>query len=94
MAVADDLVETVLRGGYPEALSRGTERRRTAWARQYTDALIQRDVLDVAGIDKLAELPRFLRCLAQVSGQMCNYSQLGAQVSLDGKTATRYTSVF
>ncbi|MBK1684099.1 ATP-binding protein [Rhodoferax fermentans] len=92
--VGDTLVETVLRGGYPEALSRSTERRRTAWARQYTDALIQRDVLDVAGIDKLAELPRFLRCLAQVSGQMCNYSQLGAQVGLDSKTAARYTGVF
>lgn len=94
LAVGDDLVETVMRGGYPEALSRSTTRRRTAWARQYTDALIQRDVLDVAGIDKLVELPRFLRCLAQVSGQMCNYSQLGAQVGLDGKTATRYTGVF
>jgi hypothetical protein len=94
VVVGDTLVETVLRGGYPEALSRSTERRRTAWARQYTDALIQRDVRDVAGIDKLAELPRFLRCLAQVSGQMCNYSQLGAQVGLDSKTAARYTGVF
>jgi len=94
VVVGDALVETVLRGGYPEALSRSTERRRTAWARHYTDALIQRDVRDVAGIDKLAELPRFLRCLAQVSGQMCNYSQLGAQVGLDSKTAARYTGVF
>lgn len=92
--LGDALVETVLRGGYPEALSRGSERRRTAWARQYTSALIQRDVRDVAGIDKLAELPRFLRCLAQVAGQMSNYSQLGAQVGLDSKTAARYTGVF
>jgi hypothetical protein len=88
------LVEAVLRGGYPEALSRATPRRRTAWARQYIDALIQRDVLDVASIDKLDQLPRFLRSLAQVSGQMCNYTQLGGQVGLDSKTAARYVGVF
>lgn len=90
----EDLVEAVLRGGYPEALSRATARRRTAWARQYIDALIQRDVLDVASIDKLDQLPRFLRSLAQVSGQMCNYTQLGGQVGLDSKTAARYVGVF
>jgi predicted AAA+ superfamily ATPase len=90
----DSLVGRVLRGGYPEAISRATGRRRTAWARQYLDALIQRDVRDVAGIDKLDQLPRFLRALAQTAGQMCNYSQLGAQVGLDGKTAARYIHVF
>lgn len=89
-----DLVEAVLRGGYPEAVSRATARRRAAWGRQYTDALIARDVRDVAGIDKLDHLPRFLRALAQMAGQMCNYTQLGGQVGLDGKTAARYINVF
>lgn len=94
LVVGDDLVEAVLRGGYPEAVSRATPRRRTAWGRQYIDAIIQRDVRDVAGIDKLDQLPRFLCALAQVSGQMCNYSQLGGQVGLDHKTAARYIGVF
>jgi len=92
--VGPDLVDAVSRGGYPEAVSRATVRRRAAWARQYTDALIERDVRDVAGIDKLDHLPRFLRALAQMAGQMCNYTQLGGQVGLDGKTAARYIGVF
>lgn len=92
--VGEELVEVVLAGGYPEAVSRPTVRRRTAWSRQYLDAIIQRDVRDVAGIDKLDQLPRFLRALAHVSGQMCNYSQLGGQVGLDHKTAARYIGVF
>jgi len=92
--LGDDLVEAVLRGGYPEAVSRATPRRRTAWARQYVDAIIQRDVRDVASIEKLDQLPRFLRALAQVAGQMCNYTQLGGQVGLDHKTAARYIGVF
>ena len=88
------LMETVCRGGYPEALARDTSRRRAAWCKQYIDALIRRDVRDVASIDKLDELPRFLRALAQVSGQLCNYTQLGGQVGIDGKTASRYIGVF
>jgi len=92
--VGDDLIEIVLRGGYPEAVSRSTARRRLIWARQYVDAILQRDVRDVASIDKLDQLPRFLRSLAHVSGQMCNYTQLAGQVGLDSKTAARYIGVF
>lgn len=92
--VGNALFDAVLRGGYPEAVSRTTARRRTAWTRQYIDALIQRDVRDVAGLEKLDHLPRFLRALAQVSGQLCNYTQLGGQVGLDHKTVVRYMGVF
>lgn len=92
--VGEALIDAVLRGGYPEAVSRATPRRRTAWARQYIDAIIQRDVRDVAGVARLDQLPRFLQALAQVSGQMCNYTQLGGQIGLDHKTAARYVSVF
>lgn len=91
---ADDLVGRVLRGGYPEAMSRSTARRRTTWARQYLDSIIQRDIPDVAGIERLDQLPRFLRALAQTAGQMCNYTQLAGQVGLDGKTAAKYVGIF
>ena len=87
------LVETVIRGGYPEAISRTDPRRRRMWARQYMNAIIERDVRDVASIEKLDQLPRFLRFLAEISGQMCNYTKLGGQVGLDSKTASRYTGV-
>jgi len=93
-AVGENLVDRVLRGGYPEAISRATAKRRVAWARQYLDAIIQRDVRDVAGVEKLDQLPLFLRALAQTAGQMCNYAQLGGQVGLDGKTVSRYVGVF
>ena len=92
-ALGGDLVDRVLCGGYPEAISRSTPRRRIAWARQYIDALIQRDVRDVSGIEKLDQLPRFLRALAQTAGQMCNYTQLGGHVGLDSKTAAKYIGV-
>lgn len=93
-AGADDLVGRVLRGGYPEAMSRASARRRSAWARQYLDAILARDVRDVSGIEKLDQVPRLLRALAQTAGQMCNYTQLGGQVGLDAKTAAKYIGVF
>ena len=92
--LGNELVERVLRGGYPEAIVRPTAKRRIAWARQYIDAIVQRDVRDIAEIDKLDQLPRFLRALAQTDGQMCNYSETGGQVGMDGKTVSRYIGVF
>ncbi|WP_276808928.1 ATP-binding protein [Castellaniella defragrans] len=90
----DGLIGRVLSGGYPEAIARHSSRRRAAWMRQYTDALIQRDVREVASIEKLDQLPRFLKALAQMAGQMCNYTQLGGEVGLDAKTAARYLAAF
>jgi uncharacterized protein len=93
-AVGEELVDKVIRGGYPEALSRDDKRRRRAWGRQYIDALIQRDIKDIATIDKLDQVPRLLRALAQTAGQLCNYSQLGGQVGIDHKTASKYIAIF
>ena len=88
------LVRTVLRGGYPEAIARDSDRRRNAWAQQYIDALIQRDVRDIATIDKLDELPRLLNAIAQTAGSVSNYSGLGAAVNLDSKTTSKYVGIF
>ena len=92
--VGEHLRDIVLQGGYPEAVARTTPARKAAWGRQYLQALLSRDVRDIAAIDKLDQLPRLLRALAHVSAQMCNYSQLGGQLGLDHKTVARYTGVF
>ena len=63
------------------------------WARQYIDAIIQRDVRDVAGVDKLDQMPRLLRALAHSSGQLSNYTQLGGKIGLDHKSVARYIGV-
>jgi predicted AAA+ superfamily ATPase len=94
LIIGNDLVDVVLKGGYPEVLTRTTARRRASWAQQYIDSLLQRDVQDVGSIQKLDELPRLLRALAQVSGQLCNYTQLGGQLGLDHKTIARYIGIF
>jgi predicted AAA+ superfamily ATPase len=88
------LVQKVLSGGYPEAVSRPDPRRRAAWARHYVEALIQRDVRDIASVEKLDHLPRLLRALAHMAGQLPNYSTLAGQVGIDAKTASKYLGIF
>ncbi len=92
--VGQKLIETVVGGGYPEVVARQTTRRRAAWIRQYLNALIQRDVREIANINKTESLPRFLRALATVSGQLCNYSKIGGQVGLSNKTVNTYMALF
>jgi hypothetical protein len=92
--VGEHLVNAILKGGYPEVLQRTSQKRRTAWIRQYIASMIQRDVRDISNVEDLDLLPRFLRVLSEVSGQMCNYSKLGGQVGFSHKTASRYIGIF
>lgn len=87
------LVPRVLRGGYPEMLRRADPARRRTWARDYVAAIVQRDVRDVSGIERLDVLPRLLRILAQHSGQLTNFTQIGGQIGLDDKSARKYMGV-
>ena len=46
----DDLVERVVRGGFPEALSRTAPARRRTWLRNYARVVAEHDVRDIAQI--------------------------------------------
>lgn len=93
VSVGDELVLRVLTGGFPESVHRTSEKRSQAWARSYLDSIIRRDIPDIATVDRLAELPKLVRILAEHSGQLVNYSQLGAGIGLSYKTAQRYLSL-
>lgn len=91
--IGNDLVQTVITGGYPEMLRRRDPQRRQAWARDYVKALVQRDVRDIAEVEKLQQIPTLLRALAHHSGQLANFSQIGSQIGLDDKTTRKYITV-
>lgn len=91
--LGEDLVRLVLRGGFPEAISRATERRRQDWARSYLESILTRDLRDIADVEKLTELPKFVRLLAEHAGQLVNYSQFGAAINVTHKTSQRYVGL-
>ena len=88
--IGDDLVRLALLGGFPEAIERESERRRQAWARSYLTSVLTRDLRDIAEIERLAELPKFVRLLAEYSGRLVNYSQFGSEIDVSHKTGQRY----
>jgi len=94
LIIGDDLVTTVLAGGYPEVLLRSAWNRRRDWCLDYVRAIVERDVRDIAQIDKMQQLPRLLRVLAHHSGQLVNYSGLGAPLGLTHVTTQKYVGIF
>ncbi|MSQ71524.1 MAG: ATP-binding protein [Betaproteobacteria bacterium] len=90
----DDLANIVLAGGYPEMRRRKTLPRRQAWAREYLKSLLQRDVRDIADIEKLEGMSRLFRMLAHHSGGLVNFAAAGGRIGLDEKTARKYLMVF
>lgn len=91
--VGDDLMRVVLAGGFPEAIARESERRRRDLAKSYLASILSRDLRDIADVEKLTELPKFVRMLAEHSGQLVNYSKLGAEIDVSHKTAQRYVGL-
>lgn len=87
-----DIVQ-VLTGGYPEMLTRDVASRRSAWAKSYIKAIVERDIKDISSIEKLVEMPKLLEVLAQQSGKLTNFSQMGGQINLDTKTTQKYAGL-
>lgn len=92
--LGQELIETVLEGGYPEAITRKRWARKQDWYHNYVDAIVQRDVRDVAQIEQLAIMPKLLNILAEHSGQLVNYSGIGSAVNLNHVTTQKYFRVF
>lgn len=86
----DALIERVVAGGFPEALSRPLPSRRRSWHIAYARALAERDVPEIATVAKLDEMSRLIDHAAVSSGQLLNLSGLGSRLGVDSKTVDRW----
>jgi predicted AAA+ superfamily ATPase len=84
------LLERIVRGGYPEPLTRPTPQRRAAWYSSYLATILQRDVRDLANIDGLSDFPRLLALIASRTSGLLNFSDLSRSLSLPQSTLKRY----
>jgi len=89
----DDLAERILRGGYPEARSRGSWSRRRAWFNSYVSTILQRDVRDLAQIEGLSAMPRLLTLLASRVGSLLNHAEVSRSLGLPQTTLKRYMAL-
>jgi predicted AAA+ superfamily ATPase len=88
-----DLLERVVRGGYPEVVQRTQTDRRRAWWEAYLKTLLERDVRDLANIEGLHELPRLLRILAARTGGLQNFADVGRLAGISTSTLKRYVAL-
>jgi len=91
--LAGQLAERIAAGGYPAALARPTEKRRATWYRDYLEALVQRDVRDLARISALDALPRLLSLAAAQTARLLNVADLSAPFQLSRPTIRDYVTL-
>lgn len=89
----DALIGRICIGGYPEIHARKSAKRRQAWFDAYIDAILQRDVRDLASIERPADLLRLLSLLASQAGQLVNVASLGRVLGLPQTTFKRYVAL-
>lgn len=88
-----ELAARIVAGGYPAALQRKPGPRRSTWYRDYLDALVQRDVRDLARIASLDALPRLLALVAGQTARLLNVTDLAAPFQLSRPTIRDYVTL-
>ena len=85
----DPVLDRILRGGYPAVVDLpAAERER--WYRAYAGAIADRDLADLSGATRLAEIPKLLRLLAARAATPLVYREVGRRLSMDNKTVQSY----
>ncbi|MDP9792099.1 putative AAA+ superfamily ATPase [Catenuloplanes nepalensis] len=84
-----DYLARAVVGGFPEAIRR-TDRRRAAFFDSYLATLIERDVLELASIERRGEMFRLLSLLAGRVGNLLVPGTLAGQSGIPRTTLTRY----
>ena len=88
-----ELLQRIAKGGYPVAVARSTQARRAAWYRDYVDAIVQRDVRDMARIASLDALTRLMSLTASQTARLLNVSDLSAPFQLSRPTIRDYVTL-
>lgn len=83
----------VIAGGFPEAVARSPGERRDTWFRSYIASLLQRDVRDLANIDRLTDMPRLLGLLAARSSALVNMAEVSRAAGIAHSTLRRYLAL-
>ena len=85
----DALLELGIRGGYPEPL-RLSERARRGWHRDYIAALLDRDLKDIARIQRMAAMRDLIEALAAWSSRTIDIAGIGSRLSIRRPTIESY----
>jgi predicted AAA+ superfamily ATPase len=85
------IAETVVRGGYPEMVTRPPGSRRARWLRSYLEMTLERDVRDVTDrARQLDDLPMLLKAAAGRIGGTVDLTSIGRAIEMKRDSVRRY----
>lgn len=84
-----DILEMSLRGGFPEVICLNARERRQ-WHYDYMDALIERDLQDIARIHRYDAIRELLKVLAAWSSKYMDVASIGSGLSIRRPTVESY----
>lgn len=87
-----ELVARIVRGGFPEVVTREPGRRGD-WLDSYLTAIVQRDLRDLANIERLSEIPAILTSLASRVRAPLSKTEVGSSVGIPRTSLDRYLTL-
>lgn len=91
--LGDTLSTMLVEGGFPEAIARKTPKRRKNWHQNYINAIVMRDIRDLANIRQMDAIPKLLKASAVQTATLFNVSSLASPFSLSQPTIAEYTTI-
>ncbi len=90
--IVQGISQAICKGGYPEPNRReaGAAKR---WFQQYLRAMMQRDVQDIASVQKENEMIRLMELLALRTANLLNVSNVSKDLGLDRETTDKYITI-
>jgi len=85
-----ELVSRLVAGGFPEAVERADDDRRSRWFSSYLTTILERDVRALADIERLEELPAVLTAIALRARGPLNRSGLSQDLGIPNSSIERY----
>ena len=93
-ASLSEVLESTLRGGYPEIIEYDRALR-DDWFASYVESRIQKDILELKSISlsKLHLIKSLLQLLATYDAELLNYDKIAKKLQIDNKTVLSYVGL-
>jgi predicted AAA+ superfamily ATPase len=88
-----DYIERASVGGFPEVVARESGPRRGAWFADYLRRLTRRDAPDIAGLQRLEDLPRLAAYVAATAGSQFVMASAASDLGVPRTTLGPYATV-
>lgn len=85
----EEILKRALCGGYPAVLGKEAELRRE-WFRNYLQAIVEKDLLDVGSFRKKDAISTILQTISAFSSRLVNFREIAQATDIDQRTVKNY----